>query len=71
MKIKELKGLGEDKLGEKLREFEKELMKLRMQVVGGTPPESPGKIRALRRSIARVRTLQSQTMVKNKEGNNK
>jgi len=59
MKIKELKGLSEAKLASKLEEIKKELMRLRMQVASGTPPESPGKIRALRRSIARVKTLQS------------
>jgi len=58
MKRKELKSLSEEKLAKQLVEFKKELMKLRMQVAGGTPPESPGKIRALRRSIARVLTLQ-------------
>lgn len=60
MKIKELRGLTEEKLASQLQEFEKELMKLRMQVASGTPPESPGKIRALRRSVARVKTLEKQ-----------
>tara|TARA_Y100000310_G_C20568872_1_gene756945 strand:- start:399 stop:611 length:213 start_codon:yes stop_codon:yes gene_type:complete len=70
MKIKELSGMGKNQLVEKLREFEKELMKLRMQVASGTPPESPGKIRALRRSIARIKTLQNQNLIK-KDGGGK
>ena len=58
MKRKELKSLSKEKLAKQLEEFKKELMRLRMQVASGTPPESPGKIRSLRRSIARAITLQ-------------
>ena len=36
-------------------------MKLRAQVSRGTPPENPGRIRAIKRTIARILTMQNQT----------
>ena len=38
----------------------KEIMKLKAQVSRGTQPENPGKIRALKRMIARILTIQNQ-----------
>jgi len=42
---------------EKLKELKKELMKLRSQIAMGSLPESPGKVRAIKRTIARILTL--------------
>jgi len=64
MKAKEIRNLEKGKLAEKATELSKELMKLKMQVASGTPPESPGKIRAIRRTLARIKTIE-------KEGGNK
>lgn len=52
---KEIKELGEEELKKKLNEFRLELMKLNAQrVVGGST--NPGRIRELKRSIARILT---------------
>ncbi len=52
---KEIKELGEEELRKKLSEFRLELMKLNAQrVVGGST--NPGRIRELRKSIARILT---------------
>ncbi len=63
MKFKELKEFGTSSLGEKLQEIRKELMKENAQVATKTTPKSPGKIRELKRTIARIHTL-----LKQKEG---
>ncbi len=56
MKFKDLQGLGEEELKAKLKEAELELIKLNAQVATGTPPQNPGQIKNLRRTIARIKT---------------
>lgn len=56
----ELKNLTEEEAEGRLSELNKELMKLRAQVSRGTPPENPGRIRAIRRTIARILTFRRQ-----------
>ncbi len=41
---------------ENLRDARLELIKLNAQVATGTPPENPGKIKELKRTIARIKT---------------
>ncbi|MBI2148106.1 50S ribosomal protein L29 [Candidatus Woesearchaeota archaeon] len=53
----ELKGMSKENLKTKIEELNKELMKLQSQVARGTPPENPGKIRSLKRNIARILTM--------------
>lgn len=54
IKNKELESMSSEEKSKKLTELRKELMKLRSQVARGTPPENPGKIRTIRRTIARL-----------------
>lgn len=42
---------------EKIKELKKELMKLKSQIAMGSLPESPGKVRAIKRTLARILTL--------------
>jgi large subunit ribosomal protein L29 len=53
----ELKGLAVDGLQARLVELRGELAKERSLVASGTRPENPGKIRQLRRNVARVLTV--------------
>jgi len=62
IKKSELKNLSKEEMKNKMFELKKELMKLRAQVSRGTPPENPGKIRSLKRNIARILTLQKQKL---------
>lgn len=55
--VKELGKLKEDALGNRLSELNKELMKLRSQVASGTVPKNPGRIRVIRKTIARIHTI--------------
>ncbi len=60
LKKSELKGMSKENMNVKISEMRKELMKLKSQVARGTPPENPGKIRALKRGIARILTKMNQ-----------
>ncbi len=57
MRIKEIRSLSVEERKDKLAELKNELMHERgVAAMGGSPP-SPGKIRQLRRSIARILTV--------------
>jgi len=56
-KIKELKGLSPAELEEKMVSMKDELAKEKAQISSGTRAENPGKIKKIRRNIARILTL--------------
>ncbi len=57
MKIKELRGMGDAALKEKLLELRKDLAKDNAQVAVGTTPKSPGRLRQTKKTIARILTI--------------
>ncbi len=57
--VKELNDLNEEALEKRLSELRKELMKFRSQVASGTIPRNPGKIRLIKRMIARIHTIKT------------
>ena len=59
MKAKELKIMNESELDNKSAELKKELMKINSQIAIGTLPKSPGKIREMKRTIARILTIKN------------
>jgi len=54
MKNKELKKINANELASKLVELKKELMKYRAQIATGTPPQNPGRVKLVRKTIARM-----------------
>ena len=58
MKYKEIKALNKGDLEKKHIEAQVELMKLNAQVATGANPKSPGQIRVLKKTIARIQTAQ-------------
>lgn len=57
MKVKEIRAMTDAELREKVQELTDELFRVRFRA--GTDPEvNPGKMRTLRRDIARMRTIQ-------------
>ncbi len=62
MKTKELKGLGNKELEEKLLEMKKELLKIRGQIAVGTIPKSPGQVKALKRGISRINFIMGEAL---------
>lgn len=57
MKIKELRSLSVEELNNKKAELKKELMKEMAMISTGTIPKSPGKIGAMKKTIARIITI--------------
>ena len=55
----ELLQLSEQQIEDKLNELYKELMKFQTQRAIGTSLESPGKVKEIRRSIARLLTVRN------------
>jgi large subunit ribosomal protein L29 len=59
MKAAEIRELTDDALRERLRELQEELFNLRFQLATGQI-ENVGRIRTVRRDIARLKTIQRQ-----------
>ena len=59
MKAREVRDLSTDEQAQKLAEAEKELFNLRIQKAGGQL-EKPDRIRAVKREIARIKTVMNQ-----------
>ncbi len=57
MKTKELRNLTKKDLETKLDELNKELIKLNAQVATGTVPKSPGQIKQIKKTIAKILTI--------------
>ena len=55
--MKELNGLSPEELKARSREMKKELMKLNSQVSTGTTLGNPGKLKQIKKSLARMRAL--------------
>lgn len=56
MKKRDISALGEIELNEQLSEVQKELMKLNVQLASGGSIKSPGTVRKLKKTIARINT---------------
>ena len=56
MKISEIRALSPEERKKKLEELRTELIRLRLQAATGTL-DNPGKIRAIRKTIARILTV--------------
>ena len=54
IKNREIKSMNSEEKKKRILELRKELMRLRSQVARGTPPENPGKIKSIRRAIAKL-----------------
>jgi large subunit ribosomal protein L29 len=49
---------------EKIAELKQELLKINTSIASGGTPDNPGKIKAIRRTIARMKTIKAQKGVK-------
>ncbi len=56
LKKSELDKMAEAELKSRLGELKMELIKYNAQISRGTPPENPGKLRSVKRNIARILT---------------
>lgn len=56
-RAKELRQKSEGELRKLLSEYRAELRRLEAQIAAGVRPENPGKVRELKRTIARILTI--------------
>ena len=65
MKItKDLRSLSNEELNIRLKEFRKELLKLSVEAASGANPSSPGKIKQVKKNVARILTILQEKEVK-------
>jgi large subunit ribosomal protein L29 len=57
-KIDEIRNMSEEEITEELQKLESELIRERGIVTAGGAPEKPGRIKDIRRTIARIKTVQ-------------
>lgn len=57
IKKKDLRAMGEGELRDKKQELETELSRERGAIASGTKAENPGKIKEMKRTIARINTI--------------
>lgn len=57
MKKKDLKKTNPAELKKKLEELRKDIMKYNSQISTGTPSENPGRIKSVKKTIARIKTI--------------
>lgn len=55
LRNKEIKSMNKEQLNQKMLELNKELIKYKSQVAMGTLPENPGRIRSIKKTIARIK----------------
>lgn len=60
LRAKEIRKMEAGELARKTDELRRELVRLKAQASMGTAPESPGKIKAIKKTIARVLTIKHQ-----------
>ncbi|MEK9635107.1 MAG: 50S ribosomal protein L29 [Candidatus Woesearchaeota archaeon] len=66
LRASEIREMKTKDLEKSLSNFKSELMKLNSQKTSGRMPENPGKIRALKRTIARINTIKKEMEVAKK-----
>ncbi|HHI03944.1 MAG TPA: 50S ribosomal protein L29 [Candidatus Woesearchaeota archaeon] len=57
LKIKEIESMNVEEMKTKLDELKKELIKHNAQIATGTNPKSPGQVRVIKKTIARILTV--------------
>ncbi len=66
MKKKEISKLSNEDLEKKASELKLELMTLQGQAATGTPPKNPGRIKQIKRILAKLNTKQAQKLEEKK-----
>lgn len=61
MKMKDLRQMPKEGLKTKLIELRKDLMKQNAQIATGTVPKSPGQVREMKKTIAKILAIVSET----------
>lgn len=67
LKLRELREMGAEERKAKMVELREELSKDRGHIASGTRPENTGKMRAVRKTIARILTIENEAKTKQQE----
>lgn len=67
MKIKEIRTMNKGDLKTKSEELRKELMKIKSQIATGTTPKSPGKVKQIKKTLAKILIVEKQKMEEEKK----
>ncbi|MHC1631363.1 MAG: 50S ribosomal protein L29 [Methanotrichaceae archaeon] len=59
-KVEELRNMSPEELADELNKLQDELIRERGIVVTGGAPENPGRIKELKRTIAKIKTVQQE-----------
>jgi len=59
-KIEEIRNMSSEELAEELHHLQMEMVRERGIVTAGGAPEKPGRIKEIRRTIARIKTVQGE-----------
>jgi large subunit ribosomal protein L29 len=59
-KIDEIRNMNQEEIAEELHKLQSELVRERGVVTAGGAPEKPGRIRDIRRTIARIETVKKE-----------
>lgn len=62
IRTRDLRKMNLEEIDKKLNDLKLELAKSKAQVIIGGSPENPGKIRELRKTIARIKTIKKEIM---------
>ena len=57
MKARDIRSLPKEELMNKLNELKKELVKQNAQIATGTTPKSPGQVKQIKKTIAKILTI--------------
>lgn len=60
MNPKEIRIMNDADLENRISDLKKELMKINSQIAVGTMPKSPGKVKEMKKTIARILTIKSE-----------
>jgi large subunit ribosomal protein L29 len=60
LKVEDVRNMSAEEIEEELRNLESELIRETGIVAAGGAPENPGRIRDIKRTIARIRTVQTE-----------
>ncbi len=60
LKIEDVRNMSSEEIEEELRNLESELIRERGIVAAGGAPEKPGRIRDIKRTIAMIKTVQTE-----------
>ncbi len=60
LRSEEIRDLSLEELEEKLKELRNELLREKSMIASGGAPENPGRIKEIKRTIARILTIKTQ-----------